>query len=169
MISDRVFKKLSSIVGPEHLTSRQEDLVNFASDATKLTFMPDAVAFPGDKEEISKILVLANQEVFPVIPRGAGSGKSGGALPVRGGLVLAMERFNRILKIDHHNLIAKVEPGVVTSRLQEEVEKVGLFYPPDPASIKISTIGGNVAECAGGLRAVKYGVTREYYKEIKIQ
>ncbi|MCJ7594856.1 MAG: FAD-binding protein [Desulfobacterales bacterium] len=162
MISDRVFKKLSSIVGPEHLTSRQEDLVNFASDATKLTFMPDAVAFPGDKEEISKILVLANQEVFPVIPRGAGSGKSGGALPVRGGLVLAMERFNRILKIDHHNLIAKVEPGVVTSRLQEEVEKVGLFYPPDPASIKISTIGGNVAECAGGLRAVKYGVTRDY-------
>ncbi|MBU2498078.1 MAG: FAD-binding protein, partial [Proteobacteria bacterium] len=162
MISDKVLKALSRIVGPDHLTTRKEDLVNFASDATKLTYMPDAVAFPGDSEEISRILVLANEAHFPVIPRGAGSGKSGGALPVRGGLVLAMHRFDRILEIDTQNLIAKVEPGVITSRIQEEVEKLDLFYPPDPASIDISTIGGNVAQCAGGLRAVKYGVTRDY-------
>ena len=162
MISDKALKALSRIVGPDHLTARPEDLVKFASDATMLTYMPDAVAFPADKEEISKILALANRARFPVIPRGAGSGKSGGALPVRGGLVLAMDRFDRIVEIDTQNLIAKVEPGVITSRLQKEVEKLDLFYPPDPASIDISTIGGNVAECAGGLRAVKYGVTRDY-------
>jgi len=162
MIPERAFKVLSSILGPEHLTTRAEDLVTFGTDATKLRFMPDAVAFPGTAEEISRIFRLANQERFPVIPRGAGSGKSGGALPVEGGLILAMDRFNRILEIDQHNLIARAECGVITAAFQEAVEKRHLFYPPDPASIHISTLGGNVAECAGGLRAVKYGVTRDY-------
>jgi glycolate oxidase len=162
MIPDPVLIELSHIVGHQHLTTQQEHLEAHASDATKLTFMPDAVAFPGSGEEISRILILANKKMFPVIPRGAGSGKSGGALPVKGGLVLSTERLNRILGIDEQNLIAKVEAGVITSHLQEQVEKLGLFYPPDPASIHISTIGGNVAECAGGLRAVKYGVTRDY-------
>jgi len=162
MISSLILEELSQIVGPGHLTSHQEDLSPYASDATKLAFMPDAVAFPGTAEEISKILILANREYFPVIPRGAGTGTSGGALPVKGGLVLAMDRFNRIITIDQDNLIAKVEPGVITADLQMEVEKGGLFYPPDPASTHISTIGGNVAECAGGLRAIKYGVTRDY-------
>jgi len=162
MISERSLKELSFLLGPEHFTTRPEDLATFGTDATKLRFMPDAVAFPGTPEEISRIFHLANQERFPVIPRGAGSGKSGGALPVEGGLVLAMDRFNRILEIDQANLIARVECGVITAVLQEAVEKVDLFYPPDPASIHISTLGGNVAECAGGLRAVKYGVTRDY-------
>jgi glycolate oxidase len=162
MISKRALKKLSSLLGPEHFTTRREDLMPFGTDATKLRFMPDAVAFPGTHEEISRIFQLANQERFPVIPRGAGSGKSGGALAVEGGLILAMDRFNRILEIDQHNLIARVECGVITGAFQEAVEKVDLFYPPDPASIHISTLGGNVAECAGGLRAVKYGVTRDY-------
>ncbi len=162
MIPDAVLQELSGIVGQEHLTTRHDDLTRFSSDATKLEFMPNAVAFPKNAEEISRILLLANRAYFPVIPRGAGSGASGGALPVQGGLVLAMDRFDRILSIDQDNLIVKVEPGVITAHLQEEVEKYGLFYPPDPASIHISTIGGNVAECAGGLRAVKYGVTRDY-------
>jgi glycolate oxidase len=162
MIPEPVREELSNIVGPDHFLTRRDDLTKFASDATRLEFMPDAVAFPGNGQEISRILVLANREAFPVIPRGAGSGKSGGALPAKGGLVLAMDRFNRILGIDRDNFTAKVEPGVITARLQEEVEKCGLFYPPDPASIHISTIGGNVASCAGGLRAVKYGVTRDY-------
>ena len=162
MIPDLVLKELSHIVGPTYLTTNKEELANYSSDATKLEYMPDAVAFPGDSEEISQILLLANREHFPVIPRGAGSGMSGGALPVKGGLVLAMDRLNRILTIDQHNLLAKVEPGVITAHIQKEVEKVDLFYPPDPASINISTIGGNVAECAGGLRAVKYGVTGDY-------
>jgi len=162
MISERALKELSDLLGPEHITTRPEDLTTFGTDATKLRFMPDAVAFPGSPEEISRIFHLANQERFPVIPRGAGSGKSGGALPVQGGLILAMDRFNRILEIDQHNLIARVECGVITAAFQEAVEGLDLFYPPDPASIKISTLGGNVAECAGGLRAVKYGVTRDY-------
>ena len=93
---------------------------------------------------------------------------SGGAIPVKGGLVIAMNRLDRILLIDQDNLIARVEPGVITAHLQEAVEKVGLFYPPDPASLNISTIGGNVAECAGGLKAVKYGVTRDYVLGLKV-
>ncbi len=162
MTSERILKKLSRIVGPDRMSTRQDTLSEYGTDATKLAYLPDAVVFPERIEEVSEILRLANEERFPVVPRGAGSGKSGGALPVRGGLVLAMDRFNRLLHIDEHNLVAKVESGVITARLQEEVEKAGLFYPPDPASIHISTIGGNVAECAGGLRAVKYGVTRDY-------
>jgi glycolate oxidase len=168
MIPDTAIKELESIVGQEHLTTRHDDLKNYSSDATKLEFVPDAVAFPGAAEQISQILLLANREYFPVIPRGAGSGTSGGALAVKGGLVLVMNRFNRILSIDQDNLIVKTEPGVITAHLQEEVEKLGLFYPPDPASINISTIGGNVAECAGGLRAVKYGVTRDYVLGLEV-
>ena len=162
MISQADLKAISLIVRPEHLITAQDKLVEYASDATKLEFMPDAVAFPGNSEQVSQILRLATKNGLPVIPRGAGSGMSGGALPVRGGLVMAMTRFDRILVIDQDNLIAKAEPGVITAHFQEAVESVGLFYPPDPASLKISTLGGNVAECAGGLRAVKYGVTRDY-------
>lgn len=168
MMDPPVLKALSDIVGPEHFTVLHEDLARYATDASKLEFMPDAVAFPGTEEEISQILILANREGFPVIPRGAGTGTTGGALPVQGGLILPMDRFNRIIRIDQDNLIAQVEPGVITGRLQEDVEKVGLFYPPDPASTAISTIGGNVAECAGGLRAVKYGVTRDYVLGLKV-
>lgn len=162
MIPRGALQELSRIVGPDHIITRPDAMSHYGTDATKLAYPPDAVVFPGLVDEIADILRLANQELFPVIPRGAGSGKSGGALPVRGGLVLAMDRFDRILHIDDQNLVAKVESGVITARLQEAVEAVGLFYPPDPASIRISSIGGNVAECAGGLRAVKYGVTRDY-------
>lgn len=162
MISRRVIETLRNIVGPEHLRLDPSDFEAYATDGTKLRFMPDAVIFPGNAQEVSAILIQADQERFPVIPRGAGTGMSGGALPVAGGLVLSLERFDRILLIDEDNLIAKVEPGVITAHLQAEVEKRALFYPPDPASSDISTIGGNVAECAGGLRAVKYGVTRDY-------
>jgi len=162
MIPSHILKEISSIVGPEHLTTNKDQLEKHGSDGTKMAFLPDAVVFPGTSQEISQIFLVANRESFPIIPRGAGSGMTGGALPVQAGLVLAMDRFNRILSIDEDNLVAKVEPGVITAYLQEEVERIGLFYPPDPASADISTIGGNVAECAGGLRALKYGVTRDY-------
>ena len=162
MISGAVLKEISHIVGPENLITSQDKLAEYATDATKLEFMPDAVAFPGNDNEVSRILRLATEVGFPVIPRGAGSGMSGGALPVQRGLVMPMHRFDRILEIDQDNLVAKVEPGVITAHFQEAVEDIGLFYPPDPASVNISTMGGNVAECAGGLRAVKYGVTRDY-------
>lgn len=168
MISQLATDKLVQILGREHILTDTRDLLPFSHDATNQDFIPDAVAFPKDADQISKILRLANQELFPVIPRGAGSGMSGGAVAVHGGLVLSMEKLNRILLIDEENLLAKVEPGVVTVRLQEEVEKRGLFYPPDPASLDVSTIGGNVAECAGGPRAVKYGVTRDYVMGLKV-
>ncbi|MDY6879330.1 MAG: FAD-linked oxidase C-terminal domain-containing protein [Desulfatiglans sp.] len=162
MIPKSVLKEISHIVGQESLKISRDVLNDYASDATELRSMPHAVVFPKNENEISRILGLATLRGFAVIPRGAGSGMSGGAIPVKGGLVVAMGHFDRILEIDKDNLICKVEPGVITADLQKAVEEVGLFYPPDPASVKISTIGGNVAECAGGLRAVKYGVTRDY-------
>ncbi|MBW2145265.1 MAG: FAD-binding protein [Deltaproteobacteria bacterium] len=162
MISTAVLREIIRIVGNEHLVTNRDALTEYATDGTKLEYMPDAVVFPADSAEVSGILRLATEKEFPVIPRGAGTGMSGGALPVKGGLVMSMNRFDRILSIDLDNLISKVEPGVITAQLQTAVEEVGLFYPPDPASMNISTIGGNVAECAGGLRAVKYGVTRDY-------
>jgi len=155
-------ESLARIVGPENLITSRNKLEAYTTDGTKLVYTPDGVVFPNSTEETADILSLAAARGFPVIPRGAGTGMSGGSLPVNGGLVLSLEHMNRILEIDRENLVAKVEPGVITAHLQEAVEKVGLFYPPDPASIHISTIGGNVAECAGGLRAVKYGVTRDY-------
>src|SRR3972149_6395782 len=125
-------------------------------------FLPEAVACPVNAEEGRRTVLLANEHRFPVIPRGAGSGFSGGSVPVRGGLVLSLERMDRILSIDTENLVAVVEPGVVTETLKEEAKKRGLFYPPDPASLKFCTLGGNIAECSGGMCAVKYGVTRDY-------
>ncbi|MBE9531642.1 MAG: FAD-binding protein, partial [Proteobacteria bacterium] len=131
-------------------------------------FIPEGVAFPATAEEISKLLKLANVEGFPIIARGAGSGFTGGSVPVRGGLVLSTERMNRIIDIDKENQVATVEPGVVCGDLQAEVEAEGLFYPPDPTSLNFSTIGGNIAECAGGPRAVKYGVTRDYLLGLQV-
>lgn len=168
MISKTALEEISEVVGSQHVLKDKDKLSEYATDATKAQYLPDAVAFPGSSEEVSNILLLANRHLFPVVPRGAGSGKSGGALPVKGGLVLSMNRFNRILEIDRRNFVAEVEPGVTTSHFQKEAERYGLFYPPDPASIDISTIGGNVAECAGGMRAVKYGVTRDYVLGLKV-
>ena len=162
MIPHNVLSQIKSIVGDKHLMVSGHKMVEFGADATKLSAVPDAVAFPGSAEEISEILTLATSNRFPVVVRGAGSGMSGGAIPVQGGLVLAMDRFNNIPSIDEENMVAHVESGVITADLKEAARSKGLFYPPDPASIKISTIGGNLAECAGGLRAVKYGVTRDY-------
>jgi glycolate oxidase len=160
--------RIEAIVGSEHVATSEEDLLCYAYDATSRHFRPDAVAFPGRTKEVSHILKLANEQGFPVVPRGAGTGMSGGALAVRGGLVLVMTRFDRILTIDPENLLAVVEPGVITGRFQEAVEEMGLFYPPDPASAAFSTLGGNVAECAGGARAVKYGVTRDYVLGLEV-
>ena len=156
------FQKLKEIVGPDYCSRAKEDLACYAYDATAYVYLPDAVVFPRNAGEISAILRLANEEGFPVIPRGAGSGMTGGSLAVSGGVILVMTRFNRILNIDRDNLIAFAEPGVVTGHFHAAVERQGLFYPPDPSSSEFSTLGGNLAECAGGPRAVKYGVTRDY-------
>ena len=160
-MNERTISALRGIFGGRLATSR-EDRVCYSFDATGKEHLPDAVAFPETADEVRRTVLLANELLFPVIPRGAGSGFSGGSVPVRGGLVLSTERMDRILSIDGENLVAVVEPGVVTGTLKEEAARRGLFYPPDPASFRFSTIGGNIAECAGGMCAVKYGVTRDY-------
>ena len=144
------------------LQTSLETRICYSFDATRKTFLPDAVVYPVNAEEVRQTVLLANLHRFPVVPRGAGTGLSGGSLPVRGGVVLSTERMDRIVSIDTENLYAVVEPGVVTETLKLEARKHGLFYPPDPASLKFSTLGGNIAECAGGMCAVKYGVTRDY-------
>jgi glycolate oxidase len=155
------FTSLRDIFG-NRLRTSLEDRICYSYDATGREFLPDAVAFPASAEEVRRTVLLANERRFPVVPRGAGTGFSGGSLPVRGGLVLSLERMDRILAIDEENLVAVVEPGVTTGILKEEARQRGLFYPPDPASMMFCTIGGNLAECAGGMSAVKYGVTRDY-------
>lgn len=161
-IDNRTFSRLEKCVGSMHCTRAREDLVCYAYDATREQHLPDAVVFPGSTQEVAAIITLANEANFPVIPRGSGSGTTGGALPVKGGVVLVTTRLNRIIKIDTDNLVAHVEPGVLTGHLHSAVEKLGLYYPPDPSSAEFSTLGGNLGECAGGPRAVKYGVTRDY-------
>lgn len=160
--SSAAFNTLCNIVGENNCSRLTEDQVCYAYDATRRFYPPEAVVFPKDAGEVSAILRLANEYSFPVTPRGAGSGMSGGSLPVEGGVAMVMTRFNRILNIDTDNLVASVQPGVITGHFQKAVEKKGLFYPPDPSSAEFSSLGGNLAECAGGARAVKYGVTRDY-------
>ncbi|MFA7382912.1 MAG: FAD-linked oxidase C-terminal domain-containing protein [Desulfurivibrionaceae bacterium] len=161
-MKEEIIRELRKIVGPDQVTTVPEELACYAYDGTGQEFPPAAVAFPGSTEEIRRIMALASATPFPVVPRGAGTGMSGGALPVAGGLVMVLSRLNRILEIDPDNQLAVVEPGVITGELRAEVARHGLYYPPDPASLKFCTMGGNVAECAGGPSAVKYGVTRDY-------
>lgn len=149
-------------LGKQKVFSDNEYLLTYSYDATALEFLPDLVVFPESEEDIQKVLKIAYRHKIPITPRGAGVGYTGGSIPLKGGIVMVFTRMNRILTIDTENFLAEVEPGVVTQHLQEEVEKKGLFYPPDPASLKTSTIGGNVAENAGGLRCYKYGVTGHY-------
>ena len=168
MLEPRIIKALQEIVGRENVSTDRADLICHSYDATQQKFLPEAVMHPGSAAEISRILKLANAEQIPVFPRGAGSGFTGGSLPTAGGIVLVTARLDRILRIDEENLVAEVEPGVVTEQFQQAVEKVGLFYPPDPASLKFSTLGGNVAECAGGPRCVKYAVTKDYILGLEV-
>lgn len=167
-LSLTAIKELKQIVGADNVSQTEEELLCYSYDGTTLEYPPAAVAFPATSEEICQIMKLANRMRFPVVPRGAGTGMTGGALPVEGGLVLALSRLNKILEIDVDNHIAVVEPGVITGQFQDEVKKQGLFYPPDPASLKFCSLGGNVAECAGGPSAVKYGVTRDYVLGLEV-
>lgn len=168
MLDSRVIDQLKEIVGKDQVSAAKADLICYSYDATQQKFLPDVVVHPQTTEQISRIMRLANTEMVPVFPRGAGSGFTGGSLPTKGGIVLTTERMDKILEIDEENLVAVVQPGVVTEQFQIAVEKVGLFYPPDPASLKFSTLGGNVAECAGGPRCVKYGVTKDYILGLEV-
>ncbi len=168
MIDEKHLKYLSSIVTDENIYSDKAHLLAYSYDATREKFEPDAVLFPRSEDDVSAILRYCNQHHIIVVPRGAGSGFTGGALPSSGGIVLAFEKhMNKILEIDLQNMVAVVEPGVINKDLQRAVEEVGLFYPPDPASEEYSTIGGNLNENAGGMRAAKYGITKDYIMALR--
>src|SRR5688572_32443620 len=161
-LPERFVARLCEVIGREHVLEQAQALEPYAADALGIGAPPDLVVIPGTTGEISALARLCNEHRVPLVVRGAGTGYTGGAVPTCGGVVLSMERLNRILEIDQSNLLAVVEPNVITGDLQKAVERVGLFYPPDPASLAISSIGGNVAECAGGPRAFKYGTTKRY-------
>ncbi len=158
----------TKLVGAENIYTDKAHKRAYSYDATRTFYEPDAVLFPRSEEDISTILKYCNEHQIIIVPRGAGSGFTGGALPVNGGIVLAMEKYmNKILEIDLENMLAIVQPGVINKDLQRHVEELGLFYPPDPASEEYSTLGGNVSENAGGMRAAKYGITKDFVMALR--
>jgi glycolate oxidase len=162
MTDSTIAKGLRAILPPDSVSTNAEVRHRYGTDALKRGVPADVVVFPQNTRDVQAIARLCTETRTPLVPRGAGTGYSGGAVPIRGGVVMSFERMNRIREIDEANLLAIVEPGVVTGDLQTAVDALGLFYPPDPSSLKECTIGGNIAENAGGPRAFKYGVTRQY-------
>lgn len=162
-VTPEIVERLGDAIGDDYVRSDEETLRRFASDETEdLVYPPEVAVLPQDTDAVSAVMKIATKYNVPVTPRGAGTGLSGGALPVCGGIVLCTAALNKVLEIDRDNLMAVVEPGVILQEFQEQVEEFGLFYPPDPASRGSCFIGGNLAECSGGPRAVKYGVTKDY-------
>lgn len=168
-VTPRILSEFEAIIGKENVLTDVEKRLNYSHDETEdYSFLPDVVLKPGTAEEISLIMKACYHHGLAVTPRGAGTGLSGGALPIQKGVSLSMERFNKILLIDELNLQATVEPGVITEVFQNAVKEKNLFYPPDPASKGSCFIGGNVAENSGGPKAVKYGVTRDYVLNLEV-
>ncbi len=168
MIDKYLLRDLERIVGPTRLLTQKEDLFCYSYDATRLEVLPEAVVRVVNEGEISRIVKLANKLAFPLVPRGAGTGLSGGSVPVPGGVVLDLTLLDKILQVNAKDLWLRVQAGAVTEQVDSAASSYGLFYPPDPASYQSSTIGGNIAENAGGLRALKYGVTRNYVLTLKV-
>jgi glycolate oxidase len=167
-LNNRLLDRLKDIVGAKYVLTDKYDLEPYSHDETEdLSFYPEVAVKPQTTEQVSEILKLCHDNLIPVTPRGGGTGLSGGALPVYGGVALSLERLNRILEIDTDNMMATAEAGVITSVFQDELEKQELFYPVDPASRDSCLLGGNVAENSGGPRAVKYGVTKDYVYGLK--
>ncbi len=163
MISELMKKRFLKIVGPENYRDSQAEKLVYSYDATpNFQAMPDAVIVPRNTEEVSKIVKLCNEHRIPLVPRGSGTNLCAGTCPTEGGIVLLFTHMNKLLELDEENLTVTVQPGLVTLDMINAVEAKGLFYPPDPSSMKISTIGGNINENSGGLRGLKYGVTRDY-------
>lgn len=168
-INADILKDLKTLVDAGDVFTDEESLEKYGQDETEdFIYKPEVVVRPKTVSEVSGIMKLANSLHIPVTVRGAGTGLSGGALPIHGGIIISMERFNQILKIDERNLQATVEPGVINYIFQDEVKKMGLFYPPDPASWGSCSLGGNVAHSSGGPKAVKYGTTRDYVLNIEV-
>ncbi|MGB9712271.1 MAG: FAD-binding oxidoreductase [Dissulfurimicrobium sp.] len=163
-----IVRELSRLIGSENVLSDRAELLCYSYDASGLESLPDVVVLPTSTEDVTKVMAFSYEKAIPIFPRGAGTGVTGASLPSGGGIVLSMTRMNRILSINRPDLMAEVEPGVVTGEFQDKVASMGLFYPPDPASLRFCTIGGNIATGAGGPRAVKYGVTRDYVMGLEI-
>lgn len=163
MLDSKVREQLLNVTGDKGFRDDPESLVTHSYDATPMVqAMPDAVMYPENTEQVSAILKIANEHRVPIVGRGAGTNLCGGTVPVEGGIVLVMTRMNRLLEIDQENLTATVQPGLNTKQFHTALEELGLFYPPDPSSMVISTLGGNIMECAGGLRGLKYGTTKDF-------
>lgn len=156
------------LLGEDNAYFDEAHKIAYCYDATRKRYTPDGVVFPRDESDVSEILKYCNENKITIIPRGAGSGFTGGALASSGGIIMSLEKhMNKILEIDLENMVAVVQPGVINKDLQKEVEKLGLFYPPDPASETYSTLGGNVSENSGGMRAAKYGITKDYVMALR--
>ncbi|MDG2255212.1 MAG: FAD-linked oxidase C-terminal domain-containing protein [Opitutaceae bacterium] len=169
MDTHSIVQELIALLGQESVLTKKEDLICYSFDGTaSLKCMPLAVAFPTTTQEVSVTIQLASKHQVGISTRGSGTGLSGGSVPAENSIVLATGRMNRILEYDQENLTLLVEPGLITNRISETVEADGLFYPPDPSSMKVSTIGGNVANNSGGLRGLKYGVTRDYIMGLEV-
>ena len=162
MLDSSTIHALETIVGSGNVIAGSGELIAYSYDSQSVHAVPDAVVSPGSTAETAEVVKLAASRAIPVIPRGAGSGMTGGSVPERGGIVLNMERMNRILRIDPVDRIGILEPGVITGDFQDAAAKLGLFYPPEPASSRYSSVGGNIAESAGGLGCVKYGLTKQF-------
>lgn len=168
-MESQIINAFKKIVGDQYVLTGKEDLLCYSYDATPgYSHMPDVVISPGTTEEVSKVLALANSEKIPVYPRGSGTNLSAGTVPMKGGIVLLMTRFQKIIEIDAANLVAVAEPGVIVSTLNKAVEEFGLIYPPDPGTVATATLGGTVSENAGGLRGLKYGVSKHYVMGLEV-
>lgn len=170
-LDKNIFKKLKKIVGSSNILTEYEDRYCYSYDATAIgedLYLPEVVILVENKEQISEILKIANENTIPIIARGAGTNLVGGCIPLKGGIVVHTSKMNKILEIDKNNLQCRVQCGVVVEKLQQEVEKQGLFYPPDPASLKVSTIGGSIAQSSGGPRGFKYGTTKDYILGLEV-
>ncbi|TLS49201.1 FAD-binding protein [Paenibacillus antri] len=163
MISEQAKQELAAVLGPDYVKDDPQTLVTHSYDGTPmLQSLPDAVVYPENTEQVSQTLKVLHKHRIPLVSRGSGTNLCGGTVPVQGGVVMVMHRMNRILEVDLENLTATVQPGLNTKQFITHVEELGLFYPPDPSSMAVSTIGGNIAECSGGLRGLKYGTTKDY-------
>lgn len=167
-MDEKLKQDLIEIVGEDNVTESLIDRVSFSCDASEHKHRPDGGVWPETVEQVSEIMKLANREKIPVIPRGAGTGLSGMAVPIEGGIVLDLSRMNKIIRISIEDRLAIVEPGVVYADLEKALAPYGFFFPPDPASGKVSTLGGNVATNAGGLKGAKYGTTRDYVLGLQV-
>ncbi|MEM2933873.1 MAG: FAD-binding protein, partial [Methanocellales archaeon] len=167
-MSGNILDKLIEIVGRDRVTADPADLYCYSYDSSYISGKADYVVIPLSTEEIVKIVKLANEYKIPIVPRGGGSGLTGGAVPIKGGIVLDMRRMNRILEIDIENLQVLVEPGVILDNLNAALKKYNFFFPPDPASSDTCTIGGVISNNASGMRSIKYGICRDYVLDLEV-